>query len=139
MADPTTTDRLNPETPPTLTSLVGGIVDDLQKLMRQELQLAKREVHNEWEKTKTAAASMAAGVGLLAVGGFLLCFMLVHLLMDYTTLPDWACFAIVGGAFAALGAVLMAVGRAKASDINVIPPQTAQTIKENVQWIKNQT
>jgi len=136
-------DRINTETPPgpSMTTLVAGIVNDLQQLMRQELQLAKREVQQEWDKTKSAAGSMAAGGGILGLAAVLFCFMFVHLLFHYVgeTIPLWGCYGIVGLVLAILGGILVAVGRTKATDINVIPPQTAETMKENVQWIQNQT
>jgi uncharacterized membrane protein YqjE len=133
-------DRIHTDTGPSLTSLVTGIVADMQKLVRQEIQLARTEVKQEWEKTKTAAGAMAAGVGLLSLGVVLLCFMLVYLLHQYVeALPLWACYAIVGGGLAVLGVLLLVIGRAKASQVHMIPQQTAETMKENVQWIQNQT
>lgn len=134
-------DRINAaDSPTSVTQLVGGIVTDLQTLLRQELQLAKTEIRQEWDKTKTAAGSMAAGAGLLTVAGLLLSFALVYLLAAVAIgLPLWACFAIVGVAFGLIGGILVGVGRAKAGEVNVIPPQTAETMKENAQWLKNQT
>jgi hypothetical protein len=128
------------DTSPSLTSLVSGIVDDLQRLVRQELKLAKTEVQQEWEKTKTTASEMAAGVALLGLAAVLLCFMFVYLLHYYVTaIPLWGWFGIVGGLLAIGGGLLIAAGRATATQIHVVPPQTAETIKENVQWMKNQT
>ena len=51
------------DSPASVTQLVGGIVADVQTLMRQELQLAKVEIRQEWDKTKTAASAMAATPG----------------------------------------------------------------------------
>lgn len=136
-------DRITTTTPtseqPSLTSLVSGIVTDLQHLIRQELQLARREVHQEWEKTKTAAASMAAGAALCLMAGLLLCLMLPLLLYDVLPkIPLWGWFGIVGALLGLVGALLLAVGRSKAAEVHVIPPQTAETMRENVQWIQNQ-
>jgi len=131
-------DRLSSTDQPSLTSLVSGIVTDVQQLVRQEIQLARTEVKQEWEKAKTAAGALMAGMVLLAVGGVLLCFMLVYLI-HYFDVPLWGCFGIVGGVLALIGAVLVGVGYSQASNVHVVPPQTAQTLKENVQWIKNQT
>jgi uncharacterized membrane protein YqjE len=123
---------------PSLTSLVSGIVADVQQLVRQEINLARTEVKQEWEKAKTAAGALMGGVVLLAVGGVLLCFMLVYLI-HYFGVPLWASFGIWGGVLVLCGAVLVGLGYSRASHVNLIPPQTAQTLKENVQWIKNQT
>ena len=134
-------DRINAADAPTsVTALVGGIVSDLQTLMRQELQLAKTEMRQEWHKTKTAAGSMAAGASLLMVAGLLLCFALVYLINFLApALPLWACFGIVGIALGLIGGILVGIGRSQAAEVNVIPPQVAETMRENVQWLKTQT
>ena len=133
-------DRINTaDSPTSVTQLVSGIVTDLQTLMRQELLLAKTEIRQEWEKTKTAAGAMAAGASLLTVAGLLICFALVHLLAYLAPgLPLWACFGIIGVALGLIGGILVGAGRAKASDISIMP-QTAETMKENAQWLKTQT
>jgi hypothetical protein len=134
-------DRINAaDSPTSMTELVGGIARDFQTLMRQEVQLAKVELHQEWDKTKTAAGSMAAGAGLLAVSGLLLAFALVYLLAwGVPALPLWSWLAIVGVVLGTVGGILVAAGRSKAADVSVIPPRTAETMRENVQWLKNQT
>jgi hypothetical protein len=132
-------DRITNESSPSMSSLLGGIVSDLQTLVRQEIALAKTEMLGEWDKAKTAAGSLAAGVAVLAVGVFFLCVTVVCVLAEVARLPWWASFLIVGGVLAVLGAVLYWTGRNKAARVNVIPPQTAQTMRENVQWIRNQT
>jgi hypothetical protein len=132
-------DRITTETSPGVAALLGGIVSDIQTLIRQEIALAKTEIVREWDKAKTAAGSMAVGAAVLALGGVLLCLTVVCVLREVALLPWWASFLIVGGVLAVLGAVLFYTGRNKAAQVNVIPPQTVETMKENVQWIRNQT
>jgi len=132
-------DRITTESSPSVASLLSGIANDLQTLVRQEITLAKTEMLREWDKAKTAAGSMAAGVAVLALGGLLLCITVVCVLHEPVGLPWWASFLIVGGVLAVLGAVLFFIGRSRAAQVNVIPPQTAETMRENVQWIRNQT
>jgi hypothetical protein len=62
--------------------------------------------------------------------------MFVYLLA-LTPIPLWGCFAIVAGVITAFGVGLLLAGRTKATEVSVIPPQTAQTMKENVEWIQN--
>jgi hypothetical protein len=130
------------ETPPaSVSSLVGGIISDAQQLIRQELALAKREMQEEVNKAKAAAVSLAAGGALALLGGVLLCLMLVYLLQWLTNenFPLWACYGVVGGLLALVGLILLYAARNKATDIHVVPPRTVETMKENLQWIKNQT
>ena len=130
------TTETRPESAPSMSGLVTGIINDAQQLIRQELALARREMQEELTKAKTAAVSMAAGAGLTALGGVLFAFMFVYLLA-LTSIPLWGCFAIVAGAISAVGIGLLLAGRTKATEVSLIPPQTAQTIKENVEWIQN--
>ncbi len=132
-------DRIPTELPPSMASQLGGIVSDVQTLLHQELALAKTEMLGEWHKAKTAAGSMAVGAGILALAGILLCVSVVCVLHEVAGLPWWGSFLIVGGVLAALGAVLFYTGCNQAAHLHVIPPQTAETMKENVQWIRNQT
>src|SRR5947207_5531843 len=103
-------DRITTEPSPSMASLLGGIVSDVQTLVRQEISLAKTEMLREWDKAKTAAGSMAAGAAVLALAGVLLCVTVVCILHEVALLPWWASFLIVGGVLAVLGAVLYYTG-----------------------------
>src|SRR5947207_154860 len=125
------------EGPPNMAALVGGIISDAQALIRQEITLARSELQQEWNKTKTAVASLAVGGVIAFLGVILLAFMLVHLLWwlglrgaDPSAIPLWACFAIVGTLFAAVGGVLLYRGVSKAGEIQVPPKQTVESLKE---------
>jgi hypothetical protein len=63
--------------------------------------------------------------------------MLVYLLHELGGLPLYASFGIVGFILAVVGGILFYGGRKEASKVNVVPPQTAETMRENVQWMQN--
>jgi Putative Actinobacterial Holin-X, holin superfamily III len=121
---------------PSLAQLLTGIVSGAKELLRHELALAKYEIREDLRKTKTAMLSLGIGIGVAALGGLLLILMLVHLLDALAGLPLWACYGIVGGLLAIIGAVLLLIGKNTIARIDVIPPHTVETMKENVQWIK---
>jgi uncharacterized membrane protein YqjE len=126
------------DNPPSTAQLVGGIVDDVRKLVRQEVDLARQELKQQWERAKTAVGSLLIGVSLLIFASFLLSFMLVYILHDLAGVPTWGSFGIVGGVLAAVGGFLLALAKQRASSIQIPPPLTTETLKENVQWMKNQ-
>ena len=130
---------LHAETEPSLTSLVNGIVNDAQKLIMQEIALARREFVDELNKTKQATASFGIGAGLVAVGAVLLSLTFVYLLHDEAHLRLWLSYLIVGGIVAIGGLVFLLIAKAQAAEITLVPKQTIETLRENVQWIKNQT
>jgi len=122
-----------------MASLVTGIIDDAQKLIRQEIELARREISQEWDKAKTAAVSFAVGFLVALLSGVMLCLMFVYLLHELGGLHLWLSYLIVGGVLGVIGGGLFLLGKSRADEVNVIPPQTAETLKENAQWIQNQT
>ena len=121
---------------PTLGQLVSGLVNDTKLLLSQELALAKHEIHEEIRKTKNAAVCLGAGGAIAAIGGLLLIAMLVHLLRALTDWPLWVCYGVVGAVFAIGGAALLYRGKQQMSQIDMVPQQTIETMKENVKWIK---
>jgi hypothetical protein len=122
-----------------MASLVGGIITDATRLVRQEIALGRREMQTEFEKAKVASISLAAGAGLAMFGAIFLGLCIVFVLDEVGGLPIWASFLIVGGVVAIAGAILLYVGIHQVSKISLVPPQTAETLQENVQWLQNQT
>ena len=124
---------------PSIVALVSGIANDAKDLLLQELAQTKLEVKYELRKAKTAAIALGIGIGTLAAGGILLALTLVHLLDALTLVPLWGCYGIVGIALVALGGVLLATGKTKVEELEVVPQQSLQRMKESAQWLTKQT
>jgi Putative Actinobacterial Holin-X, holin superfamily III len=122
---------------PSMASLVGGIISDATRLVRQEIALARREMQAEFDKAKVAGVSLAAGAGLTMFGAVFLGLMVVFLLHEVGGLPLWASFLIVGGVVVIAGAILLYAGIQQFRKVSLVPPQTAETLQENVQWLQN--
>lgn len=124
---------------PSMTSLVGAIFSDAEKLIEQQFALFRREVEGEIRRAKTAATSLALGAGIGAAGAFMLLFMFVYIILAHTTIPLWGCFGLVGGLLVGIGALFLYRGGKEASHVHLTaPPQTTETLKENVEWLTNQ-
>lgn len=119
---------------PGIAALVEGILADTQKLFRQEIALAQREIAQEWDKGKMAAAWLSGALVAFGVSGVLLAFMLAKLLHQYL-LPhhEWACFGIMFSLFALLGGALVYRARNEINDVHVEMPQTAATLSGDAQ------
>jgi hypothetical protein len=122
---------------PSMTSLVTGIINDAERLVRQEVLLARREMQAELDKAKVASVALAIGAGGCLLTGVALFGMVVALLN--LVLPLWASFLIVGAVLAVAAGIAMTIGVQQVRRISVVPPQTAETLRENAQWLQNQT
>ena len=107
-------------------------------LVRKEVELAKAEL-SEKGKTAGEGAGMfggAAVVGLLALGTLTaLILSLLDKAMDFSLAA-----LIVTLVYAAIAGVLALAGKKKLKrGLPAAPEQTVETVKEDVQWAKNQT
>ncbi|MFC7532895.1 phage holin family protein [Actinoplanes sp. GCM10030250] len=117
--------------------IIGNISNDLSELFRQEVALAKAEIQQEATKAGKAAGMLggAGFAGYLSV--VLLSFAIVFGLSNVMD-SGWAAL-IVGLVWAAIGAVLFVNGRKKLKTVDPVPRRTAETLKEDAQWLKNPT
>ncbi len=117
--------------------LIGEISDDLSKLFRQEVELAKAEVRQEATKAGKAAGMLGGGAfaGWFAV--LFLSFAIVWGLDNFMG-TGWAAL-IVAVVWGIVAAVLAANGRKKLKDVDPMPRRTVETLKEDAQWLKNPT
>jgi uncharacterized membrane protein YqjE len=126
---------LQSQTDPSFSSLVQGIVQDFQNLIRQQLHLFKVEMENDLKRTRNASLPLAAGGIVLFVGTLVLAIGLSELL--YWAVPDlprWAAYVIVGGVITVVGGALAYLGYQKFQTFNPLPDVTLDALKENLQW-----
>jgi len=127
------------ERDPSLASLLSGIVGDAQVLVRQEIALARQEIREEISNAKDAGISLAIAGGVLAVGGLLLVLTLAQALAYFLHWPVWAGYGVVGIVLAIAGYILLSSAQRRMKQINPMPEKTVETLKENVEWIKDRT
>jgi hypothetical protein len=131
-------DTLHPEPEETsIGQLIGDISDDLSRLFRQEVELAKAELREEAGKAGKAAG-MLGGAGFAGYMAALLLTLAVVFGLGNVMDLGWAAL-IVAIVWAVVGAVLYANGRRKLRAVSPVPRQTVETLKEDAQWLKNPT
>jgi Na+/melibiose symporter-like transporter len=115
--------------------LLGDVTRELQALVRKELELARAETKEELQRAGAAGKRF----GVAALAGYLAVVML-------SFAAAWALTAVMptGWAFFAVGVVLGVVagamalqGRRRLREFHPVPQETAETLKEDVQWLKS--
>jgi MFS family permease len=122
-----------------LSALLSGIVGDAQELVRKEIALARQEIREEISAAKNAGTALAIAGAVLAIGGIFLLITLALGLADLFDWPSWAGFGLVGLVSAIVGAVLLASARQRLQEVHPLPERTVETMKENIEWIKDRT
>ena len=119
-----------------LGELLGRVSRDFSELVSTQVELAKVELQEE-------IAAAGRGAGILTGGAF--CAYLAVLLLSFAAawglsevLPEGVAFLIVGAVYAVAAAVLLPKGKDKLSRIRPVPERTAESVKEDVQWAREQ-
>lgn len=112
------------------------IVGNVQQIIRSEFRLARAELREKANRAAKPATTLAAGAILGFYGlGFLLLAIVYALSI---ALPMWLAALIVSALLIVISAILVVSGRNKLKQIQPVPEKTVETLKENVQWAKDQ-
>ena len=113
------------------------IVRNVQEIVRSEVRLAKTEIRDEAAKAKSAGLLIGAGAVTAIFAAFFLLLTIVYVLS--LIMPNWAAALIVGVALAIVAGVTLNTGLKRFKKIHPTPERTVETLKENVEWVKQQT
>jgi uncharacterized membrane protein YqjE len=127
---------------PSVTSLLSGIVNDAQELIKQQLLLFKHELKDDVTRTKEALPTLGAGVALAMTALIMLALTLSLLLYWLVNpapgagpehLPLWGCFAIFTVVFGVVGCALLYFASKTIESLGM-SRQAAEATKENLEW-----
>ena len=117
-----------------ITSLVSGIMDDAQTLVRQQVEMLKAEVKEDLRRSKRAAEFGSLGIVLLTVGFLGVVTAAAYLLHEQYHFSLWASWGIIGSLFLLVGGAFAATSYILLERFNPLPDKTFDTIKENLTW-----
>jgi F0F1-type ATP synthase assembly protein I len=119
-----------------LGELFSTMTAELGTLVHQEIELAKVETKAEVSQA-AKAGGMFAGAAFTAHMAWLFSSLALAWLLDHWMNRAFA-FVIVGLLYAVIAGVLFAVGKTRLKQIDPVPHQTVETLKEDAQWAKAQ-
>jgi uncharacterized membrane protein YqjE len=121
---------------PSIGELLGELSQDVTQLMRQEIQLARTEMHEKVARITTDLVALAAGGVVVSLGGLALTAALVLLLIDPVGLRPWVAALSVAAVLGLVGLLMLRRGLTDLRRTDPAPRRTLETLKEDVQWMK---
>ena len=118
-----------------LSELVSEVTGEIATLFRQEVELARVETSEQVSR----AAKAGGMLGAAAVIGFLdlILFSFAAAWALSEVVPEGVAFLIVALVFAIVAGALAMAGKKRIANINPVPNQTVQTVKDDVQVAKD--
>ena len=120
-----------------IADIVRDLVQDVGRLMKDEIVLAKTELGDSARHVRAAAGVLTiAGVVGLFAGACLIAAGIAALAL---ILPVWLAALLPGAGLAIVAAGAYLVGRNKLERVDLAPRRTITTLKENMEWAKQRT
>jgi hypothetical protein len=118
-----------------LPKLLSEMTSEIGLLVRKEVELAKAETKQEISRVGKAGA-MFGGLGLAGFMALLFLSFAAAWALDSLMWRGLA-FLIVGAVYGVVAGVLYLQGRKQLQEVNPVPEQTVETLKEDVEWAKS--
>jgi uncharacterized membrane protein YqjE len=118
-------------------SLINRLLNEILRLLDHKFTLLKLELREELGAAVRRSALMAIGGVAAALGSILLIVALAVWVGELVgSIPGG--FAIVGGVFVLGGVILFLSMRRQLAGQHVVPRQTVQELRRDVEWIKHE-
>ena len=117
-----------------LTDLVGEISGDIQRLIRDEVRLARVELTQNLREAAVGFAGLAVAAAMAYLGvaftGVAVFFAI------FLAIPGWAAGLAVAVGFFILAALAFVVGRQRLKPSRLRPEQTIESLEEDREWLE---
>jgi hypothetical protein len=120
-----------------LGELFSRLGNELGTLIRQEMRLAQTEMSQKATSYGRGAAMLAVG-GVVLYAGLLALLATVVIILAAAGLPWWLSALIVSVVVLIAGGVLVQQGLERLRRTSLTPKHTVESIKEDVEWAKEQ-
>lgn len=116
--------------------LFSELANETSTLIRQEVALAQAEMTQKAVKAGKDAGMLIAG-GTIVYVGFLAIVAAIIVGLAYF-IPLWLSCLLVGVVIGIIGGVMVYMGLEDLKKLDPVPEKTVETLKEDVEWAKNQ-
>jgi Putative Actinobacterial Holin-X, holin superfamily III len=120
-----------------LGDLVAELTNELSRLIRQEMELARRDVTSRLTQAGRGAGMVATG-GSLALGGLFVVLAAIVLALTALGLDAWLAALIVGIGTLGVGYLVVKAGLARVTRTSIVPAGAIESIKEDAKWVTGQ-
>ena len=132
-----TSEMREPEDSRSIGTLFGDLGRQVSTIVRKEIDLARVEILSGIGRMGRGAATTAAGGALIYAGLLVVLGAIVLALID-AGLDPWLAALIVGAVALLVGGLVTALGVQQVRSTELAPKQTAETVRENVEFVKEQ-
>ena len=117
--------------------LLKGIIADVERLLQQELALAREELREDVQRLRRPVLGSILGTVVSAFGASILMVGFGRALTWRFEWPTWTGYALAGAGLLLIGAGVLAGVRRAFRRLDLVPRKTVRTLEEQVEWLKH--
>lgn len=117
-----------------VTDVLRDILQNLQEMVRAEMRLARAEIRSDLSQAASSGLWIAAG-SLAALCSLMFLLWSASYALA-TVMAMWAAALLVAVVVGIIAAVSIVAGIRKFRQIQLGPERTVETLKENLEWMK---
>jgi protein-S-isoprenylcysteine O-methyltransferase Ste14 len=121
-----------------LGELLGDLGEQISRLVKKELELARHEMTRSVTDLGRNAAFVAIG-GIVAYAGFIVLLLGIGWGLAEAGLALWTALLLVGLIALGVGGGLAYWAVRRLRETSVVPEKTVRTVQDGVRWAKEQT
>ncbi len=116
-----------------ITDIAGHLVGDVQRLVRDEIRLARVELTQNLREAAVGAAGYVAAAALGYLGVWFVGLAVFWAI--FLAIPGWAAALSVAVGFFILAAIALLVGYQRLRPSRLRPEQTLESLEEDREWL----
>jgi acyl-CoA reductase-like NAD-dependent aldehyde dehydrogenase len=120
-----------------ISDVLQDILRNVQEILRSEMRLAKAEIREEAKQAASSALWVTVGVVVLLSAWMFLLWTAAYALA--AIMPMWSATVVIAIAIAGAGGALIAIGIRRFTQVKPMPERTIESLKENLEWMKQPT
>jgi acyl-CoA reductase-like NAD-dependent aldehyde dehydrogenase len=120
-----------------ISDVLQDILRNVQEILRSEVRLAKAEIREEATQAASSALWVTVGVVVLLSAWMFLLWTAAYALA--AIMPMWSATVVIAIAIAGAGSALIAIGIRRFTQVKPMPERTIESLKENLEWMKQPT
>ncbi len=119
-----------------LPELLGEITGDVQRLVRDELRLARIELTRNLREAAVGAGLIGVAGALAFIGVWFVAMAIFFAL--FLVIPGWAAGLVTAAFFLILAGGALLIGRSRLRPSEIVPEQTIRSLQEDREWLERE-
>jgi uncharacterized membrane protein YqjE len=119
---------------PPVSELVGEITGDVQRLVRDEIRLARIELTQSLREGAIGAAGLVVAGAMAYLGVWFVGLAVFWAI--FLAIPGWAASLSVAAGFFIIAGIALLYGRSRLKPSQLRPEQTIETLEEDREWLE---